>query len=99
MSLLTGITIERPPILPPVLPPVLQFGAGLVNQVGTFARARGYRRVLVVSDAFNAGRVGLLDLPGEPAVFGEVRPEPAWCRDQGYGRTDPNPAWGHATQT
>ena len=31
MSLLTAITIERPP--------VLQFGAGLVNQVGTFARA------------------------------------------------------------
>ena len=77
MSLLTAITIERPPILPPVLPPVLQFGAGLVNQVGTFARARGYRRVLVVSDAFNAGRVGRLDLLGEPAVFGEVRPEPA----------------------
>jgi len=23
----------------------------------------------------------------------------AWCRDQGYGRTDPNPAWGQATRT
>ncbi len=22
----------------------------------------------------------------------------AWCRDQGYGRTDPNPAWGQATR-
>jgi len=26
-------------------------------------------------------------------------PVPAWCRDQGYGRTDPNPAWGQATRT
>ena len=23
----------------------------------------------------------------------------AWCRDQGYVRIDPNPAWGHATRT
>jgi len=23
----------------------------------------------------------------------------AWCRDQGYGRTDPNPVWGQATRT
>ena len=23
----------------------------------------------------------------------------AWCMDQGCGRTDPNPAWGHATRT
>ncbi len=23
----------------------------------------------------------------------------AWCRDQGYGRTDPSPAWGQATRT
>ncbi len=23
----------------------------------------------------------------------------AWCRDQGCGRTDPNPAWGQATRT
>jgi len=23
----------------------------------------------------------------------------SWCRDQGYGRTDPNPAWGQATRT
>jgi len=23
----------------------------------------------------------------------------AWCRDQGYGRIDPSPAWGQATRT
>ena len=30
----------------------------------------------MVADAFNAARVGLLGLPGEVAVFGEVKPEP-----------------------
>ncbi len=25
--------------------------------------------------------------------------EAAWCRDQGYGRTDPNPAWGQVMRT
>ena len=34
------------------------------------------RRTLVVSDAFNAGRVDVLGLPGEVVVFGEVKPEP-----------------------
>lgn len=62
-------------------------------------RARGYRRVLVVSDAFNAGRVGRLDLLGEAAVFGEVRPEPAKCKNQGSGRTNPARIQSHATQT
>lgn len=68
MNLLTPILIERPP--------ALQFGPGLAAQVGAFARARGCRRPLVVSDAFNAGRVELLELPGDPVVFGSVRPEP-----------------------
>ena len=68
MNLLTPILIERPP--------ALQFGAGLAAQAGAFARARGCQRLLVVSDAFNAGRVELLDLPGEVTVFGSVRPEP-----------------------
>ncbi|GAA0575061.1 hypothetical protein GCM10009416_12160 [Craurococcus roseus] len=30
----------------------------------------------MVSDAFNAGRVDVLGLPGEVAAFGEVKPEP-----------------------
>jgi alcohol dehydrogenase class IV len=66
--LLAPITIERPP--------TIAFGAGLAGQVGAFARARGCTRPLVVSDAFNAGRVAVLDLPGTPSVFGTVRPEP-----------------------
>lgn len=67
-SLLVPIDIQRPAIV--------SFGAGLVSQVGRFARERGFQRPLVVADAFNAGRVGLLDLPGTPLVFGEVKPEP-----------------------
>jgi alcohol dehydrogenase len=67
-ALLTPIEIERPPSI--------RFGPGLAPEVGAFARARGCTRPLVVSDAFNAGRVERLDLPGEPVVFGAVRPEP-----------------------
>jgi len=68
MSLLTPIEIQRPAIL--------KFGGGLAGQVGAFARERGFTRILVVADAFNAARVDLLELPGTPVVFGEVRPEP-----------------------
>jgi alcohol dehydrogenase class IV len=68
MSLLAPIEIERPPSI--------HFGPGLVSAVGAFARARGCKRVLVVSDPFNAARVDVLQLPGEPVVFGHVRPEP-----------------------
>ena len=67
-ALMTPIAIERPP--------VIQFGPGVAREAGAFARARGYTRPLVVCDAFNAGRIDLLDLPGTPAVFGTVRPEP-----------------------
>lgn len=66
--LLAPIEIERPPSI--------RFGPGLAADVGAFARARGCTRPLVVSDAFNAGRIEVLDLPGDPAVFGAVRPEP-----------------------
>ncbi|UPG74739.1 iron-containing alcohol dehydrogenase (plasmid) [Roseomonas gilardii subsp. gilardii] len=67
-DLLTPIEIVRPPIV--------EFGGGLVSAAGRWARARGYRRPLVISDAFNANRVELLDLPGHVTVFGEVKPEP-----------------------
>ncbi|MFL5280607.1 MAG: iron-containing alcohol dehydrogenase [Rhodopila sp.] len=65
---MTPIAIERPP--------AIQFGPGVAREVGAFAKARGYTRPLVVCDAFNAGRIDLLDLPGTPVVFGTVRPEP-----------------------
>lgn len=59
-----------------VRPNRIDFGAGTVGLVGEWAAARGYKRVLVISDAFNATRVDLLALPGTPTVFGDVRPEP-----------------------
>jgi alcohol dehydrogenase class IV len=57
-------------------PPSIEFGSGTVAAVGRWAAAKGVRRSLVVSDAFNAGRVSVLGLPGEVVVFGEVKPEP-----------------------
>jgi alcohol dehydrogenase len=57
-------------------PQRLEFGAGLVGTVGHWAAAKGITRSLVIADAFNAARTGLLDLPGEVTVFGEVKPEP-----------------------
>jgi alcohol dehydrogenase len=57
-------------------PQRLEFGPGLAGTVGAWAKERGLSRTLVVADAFNAARVGLLGLPGEVAVFGEVKPEP-----------------------
>ena len=57
-------------------PPSIEFGSGAVSAVGRWAAAKGARRALVVCDAFNAGRVDVLGLPGEVVVFGEVKPEP-----------------------
>jgi len=67
-GLLTAIGIERPPSI--------KFGPGLVGEVGAFVRARGCARPLVVADPFNAARVEMLELPGDPVVFGSVRAEP-----------------------
>jgi alcohol dehydrogenase len=67
-DLLTSVAIERPV--------AIKFGPGLASEVGTFARANGCTRPLVVSDPFNASRIGLLGLPSEPVVFDAVRPEP-----------------------
>lgn len=53
-----------------------EFGTGTAKSIGAWARASGYNRILVVSDAFNGNRVDLLDLPGEVTVFAEVKPEP-----------------------
>ena len=67
-ALLTPISIERPSRL--------DFGPGTVGRVGAFARENGLTRILVVADAFNATRVGVLDLPGTPIVWSDVKPEP-----------------------
>ncbi|MCB4823525.1 iron-containing alcohol dehydrogenase [Roseicella aerolata] len=57
-------------------PEAIEFGSGTVAAIGGWVAARGIRRTLVVADAFNAARIGILGLPGEVAVFGEVKPEP-----------------------
>ncbi len=67
-SLHAPITIVRPQII--------EFGVGVAGRLGKWASDQGFRRTLVVSDAFNASRVELLGLPGEVTIFPEVRPEP-----------------------
>jgi hypothetical protein len=55
-------------------------------------------------------RVGVERTGDEPTVLllpamssistrAEMRPLAAWCRDQGCGRTGPNPVWGQAVRT
>ncbi len=67
-SLQSPITVVRPEII--------EFGVGTAGRLGKWASDKGYRRVLVISDAFNASRVDLLELPGTVSVFAEVKPEP-----------------------
>lgn len=67
-DLLTPIELLRPA--------TVEFGPGTAALVGRWAEARGLRRALVVTGVSNARRVGVLQLPGEVAVFGEVEPEP-----------------------
>lgn len=59
-----------------VRPEIIEFGVGVAGKLGAWAKAKGFSRVLVISDAFNASRVGILELPGEVTVFSEVKPEP-----------------------
>jgi len=59
-----------------IRPPVIEFGVGTAERLGVWAAQRKYRRILVISDAFNASRTNLLGLAGDVTVFGEVRAEP-----------------------
>jgi alcohol dehydrogenase class IV len=59
-----------------IRPEAIEFGCGTVAGVARFARGKDAKRPLVICDAFNATRVGILELPGEVSVFGEVKPEP-----------------------
>ena len=67
-SLSAPITIIRPDII--------EFGVGVAGKLGKWAKDQGFARILVVSDAFNASRVGILELPGDGTVFSQVKPEP-----------------------
>lgn len=59
-----------------VRPPRIVFGADTVETVGRWVHEKGYRRILVVADAFNAARLNRLALRGEITLFADVKPEP-----------------------
>ena len=74
ITLATGIELLRPPIV--------EFGVGKVDRLSQWVSSRGVKRTLVIAGGFNAGRAGLLAVPGEVSVFGGVAPEPdASCLD------------------
>ncbi|MEK1871490.1 MAG: iron-containing alcohol dehydrogenase, partial [Rhizobium altiplani] len=68
VSLDSPITIVRPHLI--------EFGVGTAERLGKWASEKGYRRTLVISDAFNATRIDALGLKGEVTVFADVTPEP-----------------------
>ena len=59
-----------------IRPAEIAFGADTLPQIARFSAERGYRRPLVIADAFNAARVDRLGLSGAVTVFGAVKPEP-----------------------
>ncbi|CAO3436805.1 iron-containing alcohol dehydrogenase [Azospirillum endophyticum] len=68
MDLTTPIDLLRPPRV--------VFGAGTAAETGRWVRERGFTRILVVADAFNAARVDRLGLEGDVTVFADIKPEP-----------------------
>ncbi|MQB44829.1 iron-containing alcohol dehydrogenase [Rhizobium sp. ICMP 5592] len=68
VSLDSPITIVRPHLI--------EFGVGTAERLGKWASEKGYGRILVISDAFNAKRVDGLALKGDVTVFADVTPEP-----------------------
>lgn len=41
-------------------PPTVEFGLGTIGKLGPWAKAKGYKRIFVVSGGFNASRVSML---------------------------------------
>lgn len=66
-------TLDRP--LEMLRPAVLRFGEGTISTLATWLAERGISRPFVISDAFNATRIDLLQISGA-SVFGKVMPEP-----------------------
>lgn len=54
----------------------VEFGTGTAAEVGVWARAEGFQRILVLTQRSMAGRIAALDLPGVVTVFDAVQPEP-----------------------
>lgn len=59
-----------------LMPPRVEVGLGTLAKLADWISARNARRVLVVSDTYNAQRVSVLGLGKSMHVFGEVKPEP-----------------------
>jgi len=59
-----------------VRPQVIEFGIGTAGKLGVWSADRGYTRILVIVDAFNATRIDALGLMGDITVFSDVTPEP-----------------------
>jgi alcohol dehydrogenase class IV len=57
-------------------PARLIFGGGTVGEVGRWLETRHVKRVLVVSDPYNAARVDVLGLTVTPTVWSDLRSEP-----------------------
>jgi alcohol dehydrogenase len=54
----------------------VEFGSGTAAEVGAWAKAEGFQRILVLTQRSMAGRVAMLALPGAVTVFDGVKPEP-----------------------
>ena len=54
----------------------VEFGTGTAAEIGAWASAEGFGRILVLTQRAMAGRVAALALPGAVSVFDGVRPEP-----------------------
>lgn len=54
----------------------VEFGTGSAAEVGAWAKAEGFQRILVLTQKSMAGRVAALGLLGTVTVFDGVRPEP-----------------------
>ena len=54
----------------------VEYGTGTAAEIGAWARAEGFQRILVLTQKSMAGRVQALGLSGAVAVFDGVRPEP-----------------------
>ena len=68
VSLDSPVTVVRPHLI--------EFGVGTSGKLGAWAASKGYLRTLIISDAFNAARIDMLQLNGEVSVFSDVTPEP-----------------------
>ena len=80
---MSALQASTRPLASPLLQPLtfvqpgrIEYGAGKARRLADLVPGWAGRRVLVVADAFNAGRADLLGLPSQHQIFSQVRPEP-----------------------